>query len=141
MASAFDENKLPRWVSLHPGSNAFYRWTRETLVIATGAITGTYYDLGRTIQSLLEPHGIESLVMHTDGSIENVELQDRPLVAIMQYDIALAARSGVPLHLDRAERPMHLGDGDDRGETVAGITRPAWFRGKSTQASRPTLRA
>ena len=31
---AFDEARLPRWVSLHPGSRAFTRWVDETLVIA-----------------------------------------------------------------------------------------------------------
>ena len=94
---AFDEERLPRWVFLHPGSRAFTRWVDETLVIATGAITGTYYDLGKAIESLLEPHGIESLVIHTDGSIENVERlrEGKPLLVIMQYDIALAARSSV----------------------------------------------
>ena len=93
-------------MTLHPGAATFVDWAEETLLIATGAMAGKYYELGKTIQRLLAIRGVESFVIHTDGSIENAGLlaSGRPTLAIMQYDTALAARSGVSIYdFDPAE--------------------------------------
>ena len=106
LANAFDAEKLPAWTSLHPGATGFVKWSDETLLIATGAISGKYYELGRMIHRLLEIRGIESFVIHSDGSIENAAIlaSGRPALAIMQYDTALASRAGVSFYdFDAAE--------------------------------------
>ena len=82
---------------LHQGATDFRKWVEEqALFILTGTVNGKYYDLGKSIQLLLEAYHVQSLVVPTDGSLENAELLSRregPALAIMQYDIALAARS------------------------------------------------
>jgi len=76
----------------HPGVEKFLK---ETLLIATGAMKGHYYHLGRRIQEQLEAWGISAVTIHTDGSIENASLlKDYHAIAIMQHDAALAAQSG-----------------------------------------------
>jgi TRAP transporter TAXI family solute receptor len=81
-------------VLLHPGVNAFQKQENERLLIATGTINGKYYQIGKRMQVVLKQKGIPSRVIHTDGSLENLELLkncSRPVVAIMQYDAALAS--------------------------------------------------
>ncbi|UCC74373.1 MAG: hypothetical protein JSV86_07395, partial [Gemmatimonadota bacterium] len=80
---------------LHPGADQFDREQGSALLIATGALGGTYYELGRMIQQLLRGSNIDARVTHTDGSLENAELLGtRNTIAIMQYDAALASRIG-----------------------------------------------
>ncbi len=92
---AFD---LPEGIELHPGAAIFQDRERTKLWIATGVINGKYYELGKRLQQVLENRGIPSRAIHTDGSIENLQLlttHDRT-VAITQYDTALASIFGDP---------------------------------------------
>ena len=85
---------LPKGFELHPAARQFRDKEREKLRIATGVINGKYYDLGKRIQLLLQKKGISSRVIHTDGSIENLNQLNRNkknTLAIMQYDTALAS--------------------------------------------------
>jgi TRAP transporter TAXI family solute receptor len=77
---------------LHSGAKNFLAEEREKLLIATGALNGKYYRLGKTIEDLLEAWYISARAIQTDGSLENaVRLANaRPTIAIMQYDAALA---------------------------------------------------
>ena len=85
----------PNVIDLHPGVARFWEQQQEMLLIATGAIDGTYYATGKMIQTLLEQYGIDSRVVHTDGSLENLaRLQLGNTLALMQYDVALAAYFG-----------------------------------------------
>ena len=89
--------KLPSGVKLHPGAARFWKQEKTKLLVATGALTGIYYDKGKVIETLLEQNGIPARAIHTDGSVENASLlQDRawPAIAIMQYDTALAVHLG-----------------------------------------------
>ncbi|MHC4175164.1 MAG: TAXI family TRAP transporter solute-binding subunit [Planctomycetota bacterium] len=87
----------PEGFRLHPGAIEFRDKESSKLLIATGALNGKYYELGRKIQLLLEERGIRARVMQTDGSLENAELlNERPTIAIMQYDAALASRINKP---------------------------------------------
>ncbi len=84
-------------VELHPGAESFWEQEEEKLHVATGAITGRYHHLGKDIQSLLKESGIPARAIHTDGSLENASLlanPERSAIALMQYDIALAAYLG-----------------------------------------------
>lgn len=96
--SAFNREKLPKDVELHPGAARFQQEEEKKLLIVTGALNGKYYDLGKTIKSLLEPYGIHARVSHTDGSVENLRVLDerapneKPTLAIIQFDVALASR-------------------------------------------------
>ncbi len=100
LTQAFD---LPDQL-LHRGARQFRDHQKSALLIATGAINGKYYHIGKTIQSLLEERGISARVMQTDGSLENAALlSERPTLAIMQYDAAIASRFGEPrlvYHMD-----------------------------------------
>ncbi|MHC5043517.1 MAG: TAXI family TRAP transporter solute-binding subunit [Planctomycetota bacterium] len=84
----------------HPGVDRFVRGEKRKLLIATGPIGLRYYDLGKTIRDFLEQEGIPTRVLHTDGSLENLELLERSVeksiqaMAILQYDVALAAYMG-----------------------------------------------
>jgi len=100
LSDAFGNYAMPERMALHPGASEFVSWAEDTLVIATGAMSGKYYELGRMLQRLLAIRGIASFVVHTDGSIENAEIlaSGRPALAIMQYDAALAARAGVSVY-------------------------------------------
>ncbi len=94
LTRAFD---IPPTLPLHPGALRFEAETREALLVATGAVNGKYYHLGRMIQRLLSQRGIPARVVQSDGSLENaVLLSSRPTIAIMQYDAALASRFGEP---------------------------------------------
>ena len=89
--------KPPPGVRLHPGAARFWKQEKMKLLVATGALTGTYYDKGKVIETLLGQNGIPARAIHTDGSVENASLlQDRawPAIAIMQYDTALAVHLG-----------------------------------------------
>jgi uncharacterized protein len=94
----FSDDELLGTFELHEGATNFKEEVdKQALLILTGALNGKYYDLGKRIQMLLETYHIQSLVVPTDGSLENAELLSRregSALAIMQYDIALAARSG-----------------------------------------------
>lgn len=85
----------PNVVDLHPGVRRFWDDQDDILLIATGAIDGIYYSTGKAIQQLLDRREIDSRVIHTDGSMENLEwlLQGNTL-AVMQYEVALAAYWG-----------------------------------------------
>ena len=116
--------KLPSGVKLHPAAARFWKQEKTKLLVATGALTGSYYDRGKVIETLLEHNGIPARAIHTDGSVENATLlQDPawPAIAIMQYDTALAVylgrsgpvfkkeieikgRNGKPMRLDGLRR-------------------------------------
>ncbi|MHA2065944.1 MAG: TAXI family TRAP transporter solute-binding subunit [Candidatus Thorarchaeota archaeon] len=92
-----DAFEVPEGFNLHPGAAKLRDKEQDALLIATGALNGKYYKLGRMIELLLEERGIRSSVMQTDGSLENSELlRKRSTIAIMQYDAALASRIGKP---------------------------------------------
>ena len=84
----------------HRGVLSFWQEEKKKLLIATGAVTGKYYEMGRTIQTLLQENGIGARAIHTDGSIENASLlncsisPERQALAILQYDTALAIYLG-----------------------------------------------
>ena len=81
-------------VGLHGGATAFRDAENEKLAIATGSITGRYYELGTRLQLVLAQQGIRSRVFHTEGSLENLRLvadPNRRVLAIVQYDTALAS--------------------------------------------------
>ena len=95
LEKAFDN--LPQIVSLHQGAKKFMEIEQANLLIATGTFNGKYHDLGKRIQMLLEQRGICTRVIHTDGSLENITLlTQRPTLAIIQYDVALASYWGAP---------------------------------------------
>ena len=82
-------------IDLHPGVRRFWDDQDNILLIATGSIDGIYYSTGKAIQQLLEQRGIESRVIHTEGSMENLEwLLHGNTLAVMQYEVALAAYWG-----------------------------------------------
>lgn len=86
---------LPEGIALHPGAEKFKEMEENALLIATGVYNGKYYELGRRIQMILRERGIRARVAHTSGSLENARLlTQRPTLAIIQYDIALAASWG-----------------------------------------------
>jgi TRAP transporter TAXI family solute receptor len=90
---AFNDPMLDR-VGLHPGAAAFRDAEYGRLSIATGSITGRYYEFGTRLQLALAQQGIRSRVFHTDGSLENLRLiadPKRRVLAIVQYDMALAS--------------------------------------------------
>ena len=89
--------KLPPDVRRHPGAARFWKQEKTKLLVATGALTGIYYDKGKVIETLLRQNGIPARAIHTDGSVENASLLQNPTwpaIAIMQYDTALAAHLG-----------------------------------------------
>ncbi|MHC4991740.1 MAG: TAXI family TRAP transporter solute-binding subunit, partial [Planctomycetota bacterium] len=85
-------------ITLHPGARRFVDRELDTLHIATGALSGKYYELGLKIRDALKHYGIRSRVLHTDGSWENMDLLDpvgrHPVLGIVQLDAAMAVRSG-----------------------------------------------
>ena len=82
-------------IDLHPGVARFWEGQKGMLQIATGAIDGIYYSTGKAIQQLLEQRGIRSSVVHTQGSLENLDrLAQGNTLALMQYEVALAAYWG-----------------------------------------------
>jgi TRAP transporter TAXI family solute receptor len=86
-------------VKLHPGAIEFWEGEKEKLLIATGSLAGEYYDKGKVVKTLLEQNGIPARAIHTDGSVENASLlqdPERPVLAFMQYDTALATHLGRP---------------------------------------------
>ncbi len=92
---AFD--RLPNNVELHPSAIKFREREQKELLIATGAFNGKYHELGKTMQMLLAQYGISARAVHTEGSIENLSLlTQRPTLAIIQYDVALASYMGNP---------------------------------------------
>jgi TRAP transporter TAXI family solute receptor len=100
LETAFDENSLSG-LNLHEGVEAFKAREQGQLRIATGVLNGKYFNLGKTIQLLLRREGIPARVIHTDGSLENLRLlrnSERPTLAIIQYDTALASIWGAELY-------------------------------------------
>lgn len=104
---------LPEEIELHNGASRFQKEVEKKLLIVTGALGGKYYNLGKTIKSLLEPYGINARVSHTDGSVANLRVLEerekekkRNTLAIIQYDVVLASLGnperiyGVPLPED-----------------------------------------
>jgi TRAP-type uncharacterized transport system substrate-binding protein len=86
-------DKPPAKYSLHPGVARFRAAEKNKLLIATGPCGGEYYSTGKRLQSILRSNNIDARVVHTDGSLENLELlkQKRPVLALLQYDVALAS--------------------------------------------------
>ncbi len=85
---------LPPGIKFHPGAIEFQNQQKGKLLIATGVINGRYFELGKRIQRVLEANGLDARAIHTDGSLENIELLEEnqwPSLAIMQYDVALAS--------------------------------------------------
>ncbi len=85
---------LPPGIEFHPGAIEFQTQQKGKLLIATGVINGRYFELGKRIQQVLEENGIDARAIHTDGSLENLELLEEnrwPSLAITQYDVALAS--------------------------------------------------
>jgi TRAP transporter TAXI family solute receptor len=98
----------------HPGSLQFQDGERDKLLIATGALGGRYYRIGRQIGELLGQAGIPARAIHTDGSLDNAVLlrdADRGALAIMQYDIALAV-STTPRGVYKKDVPWPEVDGE-----------------------------
>ncbi|UCF81502.1 MAG: TAXI family TRAP transporter solute-binding subunit [Acidobacteriota bacterium] len=94
LTEAFD---VPEGLPFHAGAAKFRKTEEGSLLIATGAIEGKNYRLGKMMQALLAERGIPARVTHSDGSLENAMLlSKRPSIAIMQYDAALASRFGKP---------------------------------------------
>ena len=88
---------LPADVGWHPGAQRFWKEEQEKLLITTGAITGLYYAVGKTMELLLEQSGIPARAIHTEGSVSNAFLLRDPrwkTLAFMQYDTALSAYLG-----------------------------------------------
>ena len=79
---------------LHPAAAEFWTKERSKVRIATGNLSGRYYRFGRALQHLLEQRGVATRAIHTAGSLQNLRLldRDRPTLALVQYDVALAAR-------------------------------------------------
>ena len=79
----------------HPGAELFEQRESSKLLIATAGADGSYYVTGKIIQGLLEDRKLQSTVLQTNGSLENLThlADERPAVAIIQYDVALAAHS------------------------------------------------
>jgi len=86
---------LPSRLSQHEGVKIFKEREKSKLVIATGHAGGSYYEAGKIIQGLLRDQDVQSFVLQTDGSLENLKHlgKPRPTIAIVQYDIALASHS------------------------------------------------
>ncbi len=85
--------ELPDAIELHPAAIQFRDQENKKLRIATGVINGKYYDVGKRMQLVLQKRGISTRVIHTDGSIENLNLlrNNKNILAIAQYDVALAS--------------------------------------------------
>lgn len=80
----------------HPGAVEFQAREERKILIATGPINGKYYQLGRTLQTLLNEANIPARVVHTDGSFENARmLRNHRTISFVQFDVALACRSGM----------------------------------------------
>jgi TRAP transporter TAXI family solute receptor len=92
---------------LHPGVDEFNREEEQKLLIATGSLNGKYYDIGKRMQLLIEQSGfpvIPARAIHTEGSLENLELliaNERPTLAILQYDTTLASLWSEIIYGDR----------------------------------------
>jgi TRAP transporter TAXI family solute receptor len=85
-------DELMDGLRFHPGALRFREGEQDKVLIATGALGGYYYHLGKRIQAVLAQHRIPARTGHTEGSIENAELlqkMEQPTIAIMQYDMAL----------------------------------------------------
>ncbi len=107
LTRAFD---IPPVLPVHSGARRFEAQANEALLVATGAVNGKYYYLGKMIQQLLNQRGIPARVVQSDGSLENATLlSSRPTIAIMQYDAALAARFSEPAFV------YQVGSGDELG--------------------------
>ncbi len=90
---------LPKEISQHRGVEVFKERDRSKLLIATGPANGAYYETGKIIQRLLKDRGVASFVSQTDGSLDNLtklSSEERPVLAIVQYDIGLASHSYDP---------------------------------------------
>jgi TRAP transporter TAXI family solute receptor len=101
--------ELKRIIPLHPGTVEFRERQKDTLLIATGAIGGRYFRMGKRMEEILRRHGIPTRVLQTDGSLENLEILagDRPALAIVQYDAALASHWSPSLYRSHAG-PMRV---------------------------------
>jgi len=94
---ALQTRRLPPGIQLHAGTEAFRAAEFETLYIATAGINDNYWAYGVSISKLLEQRGIQSRVIPTEGSVDNLSLlasDSQPVLAILQYDVALSAHTG-----------------------------------------------
>lgn len=89
---------LPPGFTLHAGVEDFKQEEEDKLLILAGPLGGKYYKQGRRIQQLLRERGIRSRVAQTRGTIENLSrlAADRPSLAIVQFDAALASLWDLP---------------------------------------------
>lgn len=124
---------LPADVAWHPGAQSFWEEEQQKLLITTGAITGLYYDLGKTIELLLQQSGIPARAIHTEGSVKNAFLLRDPrwkTLAFMQYDTALAAYLGSAgaVYGQGYARELQLADSRGNSLRVEGMRRIATFQ-------------
>lgn len=92
-------NEAPDGFDWHAGiSETFAQRDADTIWIATGPCDRVYFELGRDMQAILREQGVSAHVIPTEGSLENLALlqQDRPVLGIVQYDVAVAAVTGQP---------------------------------------------
>ena len=124
---------LPADVAWHPGAQRFWEEEQEKLLITTGAITGLYYDVGKTMELLLEQSGIPARAIHTEGSVSNAFLLRDPrwkTLAFMQYDTALSAYLGSagPVYGQGFTRELQVTDSNGDPLRVEGMRRIAAFQ-------------
>ena len=94
---ALQTARHPLNVTLHPGVEAFREAESEMLYVAAAGLNDNYWEYGVAIGRLLEQRGIPCRVIPTEGSIQNLRLLsagEQPVLAILQYDVALAAHTG-----------------------------------------------
>ena len=113
-------------VPLHAGATEFRDRALGALPIATGSLNGRYYTLGKRMAEALARENIPTRILHTDGSLENLELlgADRYALAIVQYDVALASNYSPALRRKRKEEGARI-------PTIEGLRRIAVFHRES----------
>ncbi|MGK0189555.1 MAG: miniconductance mechanosensitive channel [Verrucomicrobiales bacterium] len=132
LENVLQTNGLPSGIELHPGVEEFQDDEAETLYIAAAGINDKYWNSAVKIGKLLSQRGIRSRVVATDGSLENLDLLEtntQPTLAIVQYDVALAAHTGdaefiYDLSVNADEEPAGKMDGSLPGP-VSGMRRIA----------------
>jgi TRAP transporter TAXI family solute receptor len=88
-------------VPRHPGAQRFLDARNAALIMPTASLGGSYFTTGKKIsQCAFYQHGIEAHVWHTSGSLENARLlaRDQPVVAMVQFDVAVSALDGSTVH-------------------------------------------
>jgi TRAP-type uncharacterized transport system substrate-binding protein len=95
----------PAGFKWHVGAELYRKNRNGQLAIITGPVDGHYYRLGKILQDVLSSRGIDALLIATEGSVDNLQLlsQDRPAIAFLQYDVALASLSYAPKAVYRTQ--------------------------------------